>query len=197
MPMITPFGNPDGARSDINEVLNNFVEFDPIRFKGLGLQYNDLSTRVIAGIKGSGKTVYLRRIQDAARSNDSVFADFIQHEPPSTHDIIKFCQVFPEGELDDMWERLWYCAILQSLASYILYHPQLKGLVPGETRDVLLEQNFKFTTPVSIYSQATSILNSTNSQNAYRRFLYDDKWNTIIYHIRFPHCPQFTYLSTR
>jgi len=54
----TPFGNPDGSRSDIHEVVDNFIVFEDLPVTGgLGIRADDLSRRVIVGAKGSGKTV--------------------------------------------------------------------------------------------------------------------------------------------
>src|SRR5215467_9612849 len=75
----TPFGNPDGSRSDIHEVVDNFIVSEDLPVTGgLGIRADDLSRRVIVGAKGSGKNVYLRRLRATASQNESVYADVVQ-----------------------------------------------------------------------------------------------------------------------
>jgi hypothetical protein len=59
-----PFGNPDGSRAPIENILNNFVDFhgNPA-FGALATRPDDATTRVIVGRLGAGKTVYLRRLR--------------------------------------------------------------------------------------------------------------------------------------
>jgi hypothetical protein len=51
-----PFGNPDGSRAAIEEVLEGFVNFgSPLVWGGLAMRDDDRKARVIVGRKGSGK----------------------------------------------------------------------------------------------------------------------------------------------
>ena len=121
----TPFGNPDGSRSDIREVVSNFVSFEELNLAtGLGIRPEDLSVRVIVGAKGSGKTVYLRRLRAAAVENDSVYASTVQQDLPSTSNIVKFCQCFGRMDLTEKWMKLWYCAILRCLVTHVMSSKQ-------------------------------------------------------------------------
>jgi hypothetical protein len=57
-----PFGDPDGARADIQTVMDKFVGFQGQKpWGGIASSPNDRTIRVIVGRKGAGKTVYLRR----------------------------------------------------------------------------------------------------------------------------------------
>src|SRR5215469_5099793 len=62
---VGPFGNPDGSRADIEDLISEFVDFggNPA-FGHLATRANDSQVRVIVGRLGAGKTVYLRRLQD-------------------------------------------------------------------------------------------------------------------------------------
>ena len=62
---VGPFGNPDGSRADIEDLISEFVDFggDPA-YGHLATRANDSMVRVIVGKLGAGKTVYLRRLQD-------------------------------------------------------------------------------------------------------------------------------------
>src|ERR1700761_6261022 len=68
---VGPFGNPDGSRADIEDLINEFVDFggDPA-FGHLATRANDSMVRVIVGKLGAGKTVYLRRLQDFQAHQD-------------------------------------------------------------------------------------------------------------------------------
>jgi hypothetical protein len=59
-----PFGNPDGSRAPIENILDNFVDFhgNPA-FGALASRPDDATTRVLVGRLGAGKTVYLRRLR--------------------------------------------------------------------------------------------------------------------------------------
>ena len=62
---VGPFGNPDGSRADIEDVISEFVDFGGNPAYGhLATRANDSMVRVIVGKLGAGKTVYLRRLQD-------------------------------------------------------------------------------------------------------------------------------------
>jgi hypothetical protein len=66
---VGPFGNPDGSRADIEDLISEFVDFGGNPAYGhLATRANDSKVRVIVGKLGAGKTVYLRRLQIAAGS---------------------------------------------------------------------------------------------------------------------------------
>src|SRR5262245_29242351 len=134
----TPFGNPDGSRSDINEVVDNFITFEDLHApSGLGIRPDDLSRRVIVGAKGSGKTVFLRRLRAAASQNESVYADIVQQDLPATSNIVKFCQCFGKHDLTEKWMQLWYCAIMRSLVTHLLHSRQLSHYLSADQREEL------------------------------------------------------------
>ena len=74
-----PFGNPDGARADLKEVEESFITYYPYGLNFQKDKSNILNKRVIVGAKGSGKTVYLRKIQsilkERAENNPSIYVD--------------------------------------------------------------------------------------------------------------------------
>src|SRR5690242_21257756 len=97
---VGPFGNPDGSRADIDDVISEFVDFggDPA-FGHLATRANDSMVRVIVGKLGAGKTVYLRRLQDFQSRQDSVYADVPQQSLPKTEVIVRACQWFSDSEI--------------------------------------------------------------------------------------------------
>src|SRR3984893_15813237 len=82
---VGPFGNPDGSRADIEDLISEFVDFggNPA-YCHLGARANDSMVRVIVGKLGAGKTVYLRRLEDIQAHQDSVYADVPQQSLPRT-----------------------------------------------------------------------------------------------------------------
>ena len=64
-----PFGNADGARADLKEIEYSFITDFPFSTHINRCQDELLNKRVIVGAKGSGKTVYLRKIQSILKHN--------------------------------------------------------------------------------------------------------------------------------
>ena len=94
---VGPFGNPDGSRADIEDVISEFVDFGGNPAYGhLATRANDSMVRVIVGKLGAGKTVYLRRLQDFQARQDSVYADVPQQSLPKTEVVVKACQWFSD-----------------------------------------------------------------------------------------------------
>jgi hypothetical protein len=177
----TPFGSPDGSRSDIQEVVDNFVTFEELSVStGLGIRPDDLSLRVIVGAKGSGKTVYLRRLRAAAATNESIYADIVQQDLPSTSNIVKFCQCFSKRDLTEKWMQLWYCAIVRSLVTHFLHSKHLSSHLTSEQREELehypAELVPHYRREVSVYSQVTDIIHRYHTAHAYSRFFDHPAW---------------------
>jgi tRNA A-37 threonylcarbamoyl transferase component Bud32 len=177
----TPFGNPDGSRSDIHEVVDNFITFEDLLVPtGLGLRPEDLSRRVIVGAKGSGKTVYLRRLRAAASQNESVYADIVQQDLPATSNIVKFCQCFGKHDLTEKWMQLWYCAIMRSLVTHMLHSKQLSPYLSAAQREEL-ESYVPEIVParrreVSVYSQVTEIIHGHHTAHSFSRYFDHPAW---------------------
>jgi hypothetical protein len=183
-PLQFPFGNPDGARSSLQDLLDEFVPLDGAMFgPGLGTKAEDLGVRVIVGAKGSGKTVYLRRLQASASANPAVYADAIQYDLPATSLVVRFGQEFPAQFTIERWSQLWYCAILRSLISHLLNAPTLREHLSATARDDLLRYEGrlhpKFEVPLSAYSQAIDILVSHTTENQYNRYFNDPAWPVL------------------
>jgi ABC-type dipeptide/oligopeptide/nickel transport system ATPase component len=179
-----PFGNPDGSRADIKDITDGFVIFsDENVWGGIATKKNDFSARIIVGRKGSGKTVYLRRLHSFAQTDESIYTEKFQQALPTTETILKFCNWFKENVLTEKWMELWSRAILRSVMSHILYSPQLISYTDDKRKD-LLKKEFKSIlpdtiTPLNIYSQVSEIINSHHSQNDISLFLSNPKWNQL------------------
>lgn len=181
---VGPFGNPDGSRADLGEVLDSFVDFrgNPA-FGALATRASDATARVIVGRMGAGKTVYLRRLHSYQHQQDSVFACHIQQNVPSTEIIVKACQWFPDAYLTEKWMQLWRCAILRSLATYMLADP---GLAPylTEEEDRMLRRRYldvldDVRRPRAVYSELRSLVSRCNSAYELTRLMDDQRWDDL------------------
>ena len=181
---VGPFGNPDGSRADLDDVLGDFVDFDgDPGYGGLATRADDSKVRVIVGKLGAGKTVYMRRLQDFQSHQDSVYADLPQQSLPKTEVIVKACQWFSGSVLVEKWMQIWERAILRSLASYVLLHRELRHQVPEEQRDEIRETYARllddFRRPRSIYSQVRDIVNERHTAHQLSTYLDDPLWDDL------------------
>jgi hypothetical protein len=179
---VGPFGNPDGSRADIEDVISEFVDFGGNPAYGhLATRANDSKVRVIVGKLGAGKTVYLRRLQDFQAHQDSVYADVPQQSLPKTEVVVKACQWFSDRVLVEKWMQIWERAIMRSLASHLLCRPELRQQLRDEQVGEL-EQSYArllddFRRPRSIYSQVRDIINQRQTAHQLSTYLDDPLWD--------------------
>src|SRR5215813_5144667 len=181
---VGPFGNPDGSRADIEDLIREFVDFsgDPA-FGHLATRANDSMVRVIVGKLGAGKTVYLRRLQDFQSHQGSVYADIPQQSLPKTEVVVKACQWFSDSVLVEKWMQIWERAIMRSLASYVLRRPELRQQLRDDQADEL-EQSYArlledFRRPRSIYSAVRDIINQRHTAHQLSTYLDDPLWDDL------------------
>src|SRR6516165_251565 len=158
---VGPFGNPDGSRADIGDLVSEFVDFggDPA-YGHLATRANDSMVRVIVGKLGAGKTVYLRRLQNYQSHQDSVYADVPQQSLPRTEVVVKACQWFSDSVRVEKWMQIWERAIIRSLVSHVR----------------LLED---FRRPRSIYSEVRDIINQRQTGYQLSTYLDDPLWDDL------------------
>jgi hypothetical protein len=181
---VGPFGNPDGSRADIEDVISEFVDFGGNPAYGhLATHANDSMVRVIVGKLGAGKTVYLRRLQDFQAHQDSVYSDVPQQSLPKTEVIVKACQWFSGSVLVEKWMQIWDRAIMRSLASHLLRRPELRQQMDaGEAEE--LERSYvrlfdDFRRPRTIYSQLRDIINQRQTAHQLSTYLDDPLWDDL------------------
>lgn len=182
--LVGPFGNPDGSRAQIQDILNGFVDFDEDpAFGALAMRASDAMARVIVGRLGAGKTVYLRRLQSHQADSESVYAGNIQQALPATELVVKVCQWFEERFLTDKWIQIWNRAILLSLATTILARQDLKCYVSGARAESIRREYGKllgeFRRPRSIYSELRAILNAYDSAKQLTTYLENPAWDDL------------------
>ncbi len=181
---VGPFGNPDGSRADIEDVLSEFVDFGGNPAYGhLATRANDSKVRVIVGKLGAGKTVYLRRLQDFQSHQDSVYADVPQQSLPKTEVIVKACQWFSDSVLVEKWMQIWERAIMRALASHLLRRPELRQQLRDEQADELERSYARLISdsrrPRSIYSEVRDIINERNTAHQLSAYLDDPLWDDL------------------
>jgi hypothetical protein len=181
---VGPFGNPDGSRADIEDLITEFVDFsgDPA-YGHLATRANDSMVRVIVGKLGAGKTVYLRRLQDFQAHQDSVYADVPQQSLPKTEVVVKACQWFSDSVLVEKWMQIWERAIMRSLASHLLRRPELRQQLRDEQAEEM-EQSYErllddFRRPRSIYGQVRDIINQRHTAHQLSTYLDDPLWDDL------------------
>ena len=181
---IGPFGNPDGSRADIEDVLDDFVDFDgDPGYGGLATRADDSKVRVIVGRLGAGKTVYMRRLQDYQAHQDSVYAGALDQSPPKTEVIVKACQWFSGQVLVEKWMQIWERAIFRSLVSHLLLHKDLRCHVPDDVRTEIWETYGRlledYRRPRSVYSQVRDIINERHTAHQLSTYLDDPLWDDL------------------
>ncbi len=181
---VGPFGNPDGSRADIEDVISEFVDFGGNPAYGhLATRANDSMVRVIVGKLGAGKTVYLRRLQDFQAHQDSVYAGMPQQSLPKTEVVVKACQWFSDRVLVEKWMQIWERAIMRSLASHLLRRPELRQQLHDEQADEI-EQSYgrlldDVRRPRSIYSEVRDIINLRQTGHQLSTYLDDPLWDDL------------------
>src|ERR1700678_1857354 len=181
---VGPFGNPDGSRADIEDLISEFVALGGNPAYGhLATRANDSMVRVIVGKLGAGKTVYLRRLQDFQSRQDSVYADAPQQSLPKTEVVVKACQWFSDQVLVEKWMQIWDRAIMRSLTSHLLTRPELRqqlrdeqiGEIEGSYGRLLDD----FRRPRSIYSEVRDIINQRQTAHQLSAYLDDPLWDDL------------------
>jgi hypothetical protein len=158
------FGSTEGGRTDLEDPLRDFVSFPDALFRsGIGMDANDRTARVLVGRKGSGKTLYLRRLQTAARSENALYADDWRTDLPPTSEIVRlFDWASDSQDAVERWERIWKRAIQRATMSHLQYHPELAKSVGNHLLSLRGYEGVlfaPFAAPVSIYSQVSAIVN--------------------------------------
>jgi hypothetical protein len=194
---IGPFGNPDGSRADLDEVLDSFIDFDGNpAFGALATRANDSMVRVIVGKPGAGKTVYLRTLQSYQRSQESVYAEPPEQSPPSTDVIVEACQWFDnELERQEKWRLLWSRAILRALSSHLLSNRELRNY-PTDAQTRELRENYtailgSFGKPRSVYHELHQIIHEVRNLKGLRAYLSNPLWEELLVLLTeiLPACP--------
>lgn len=180
------FGDSDGALTEIDDLMEQFVTFqEKYLFSGTSNINDETRRRVIVGAKGAGKTVYLRRLKAQMGNNESVFVTSIDRDAPTTSSIIEFSQNFSEKELTEQWMYLWKFAILRSVVSQLLCENKWNYELTESKKDLLksyspkLFPEYKF--PKSIYAEARAVLSKYHTRKDFIRYSEQEGWDDLEY----------------
>ena len=183
------FGDPDGSRTNIDDAVEGFVGFHgQTAFGDLAVAEASLRTRVVVGGKGAGKSRYLRRFAASYRAKPGVhvadgplrYSDVVQKDAPTTLAVVKVSHSVGDPFLTERWQLIWRRAIFRSLVSHLLHSQALSEYVDDDERTELLSDYTghlyrKYRRPVSIYSQASEIIND-HSRSALPGYLDHHDW---------------------
>lgn len=176
-----PFGDPDGARAELADVMQGFVGFrGHPGWGGIATNPDDRSVRVIIGKKGSGKTVYLRRLQVSTMAEDSVFSQKIQSDIPTTAQVLEFCEICQGEQITEKWRELWRVSLHASLLTLFLYKGYFSDYVSEKHRSQLL-QRFEgilpeAKVPHSAYDIISYYISSIRTQSQFKNLVDRREW---------------------
>ena len=177
------FGNPDGSRTEITDMMSEFIVFDKKYFSSGVASPDELKTRVIVGAKGSGKTVYLRRMQANLKLNTSRYVNEIEQEVPATDLVVKFGQCFSGTEITEKWMYVWKFAILRAVISNILKNDEWNKDVSDNDKKRLLEYQDviypPYRVPMTIYSEVRNILSHYSTRNLFNEYAEMREWDEV------------------
>ena len=176
-----PFGSPEGDSANIDDAVDELVSFKGRRFQhGVGMSPDDRTIRVIVGRKGAGKTLYLRRLQDAADQEDSLYADAWQTRLFNSDPVLLVWEWYG-GQAVERWKQIWSVATLRSLVSHVLGSEQLEVSFDQAER---LQYDFsnlypEFNGQASIYDQVTDILAVYSTPASLEQYLNHSRWSAL------------------
>jgi hypothetical protein len=183
--LAAPFGISDGARAEFLDITRDFV---PVRFSSASANLSDASdmrVRVVVGRKGSGKTLYLRRLHAAHSHNHQVYADPVSMTAPSTEEVVRV-NAFYGPDAVESWQQLWHAAILRSVASHLLRNSYLAGY--AEIYRDSLEEAFvalggRASTPRSIGAELREIMGAASTKRSLDSYLRSEHWGELAYYV--------------
>jgi hypothetical protein len=184
---LSPFGDPDGARADLDDVTRGFVGFpNPLIWGGLSSNPSDLRARLFVGRKGSGKTLYLRRSREFTSLSSDVYSLPLEVDPPDTSSVMKFCELFPKYQAREYWKAAWRRAITRASISTLLHTPELRAPLSDDllarfenAYSSLLPPSDRASHSVGIFDCLKDILFRCRTQNAATAYLHSSDWSAV------------------
>jgi hypothetical protein len=159
-----PFGEADGGKAPVHELMSQFLPFDDEKSALLAV-------RVLSGRKGSGKTVALRRLHTAALENDSIYVPQMESEAPPTDDVVRFTtnQMQAGLPVEEEWIQAWRRAIVRSVATHLLYATVGEKALCPDASEALHEYIGKILprirVPSSPYRQLSSLIRTSKGRS--------------------------------
>jgi hypothetical protein len=171
-----PFGDPDGAYAP----LDDFVDCGASTGNAaLQVEETDLRVRVFSGKKGTGKTLYLRRHEAAARTPAHYVVPIAMKPPPSSV-VIDLGQRMDRSLVSSHWRTLWRRAVILSLTSHLLSSSTVLSEERMDWADVPTQLDVLFGADVALDPYAAlNILASRARGPRLERFLTSGEWDIL------------------
>lgn len=176
-----PFGGPEGAWEDLDHV----IQFPAHDFPGLGRNPHNSEIRVVAGALGSGKSLFLRRMQAHQKDDNkrAVYAPDIQRSSDlRTEHVVKFTNSIgaPTGN-SELWKLLWRRAIFRSLSTHLRIN--LGSYLPPDARDFFGKYADLLGEPTrderTVVHEVKELIDSATTGRQYRLRLDNDRWANV------------------
>lgn len=180
-----PFGDADAHGADLDEL--HFVTFQG---GGLSTRENDRRARILVGRKGSGKTLYLRRLRRSAADDLSLFALERESAPPGTKEAMLVFEIADSMDtLKETWPLIWRRAILISVSSYVLFDRRLekRGALTtpdfvsnrAELGELVARLGFRNRVPIEVCETVTVIVSEHGHRGRLDQFLKRQDWQDL------------------
>lgn len=176
-----PFGGPEGAW----EHLDHVIRFPSREFSGLGRNPHNSEIRIVGGALGSGKSLFLRRMQTHQKDDNrrAVYAPDIQRSSDlRTEHVVKFTNAIgaPTGN-SELWKLLWRRAIFRSLATHL--RKNLASYLPPDSIEFFQRNTELLGAPArderTIVHEVKELIDSANTGRSYRLKLDHDGWGDV------------------
>lgn len=179
------FGNPRGR----DENLQNFFDLHDSKFHNKNQSQSAiLYPRITVGSPGSGKSFNLKRQLEYASKSQNVFAEFIENESPPADEIRELHQQLSKQNrnISHTWKRIWYCAILTSVASHIInnkdWHTEKNSSIVENIKN-LISQEFSLRTVRVLQVMGKIIRQHSKTVNQLINYINHEKWSNLEHEI--------------
>jgi hypothetical protein len=183
-PGAAPFGDPDAARADLDAVMADYVPLGLVRGQRVEPGVS-MMTRIVAGRKGAGKTLFLRRLHAAASAHNAVYADVVSSTTPTTSEVVRIASAYRPPAIAEMWTSVWRAAILRATASHMLHAFALARYLDPDIRlaleDLYRQLGSRSSVPRSIGAELRDILAGTPSARMLESYIERYEWDDLAY----------------
>lgn len=179
-----PFGRADGSKEDFDR----FITFtNQVAWNGLALRKDDISVPAIIGRKGSGKTYYLRRLEDHGVQRKDIYVVRSNAKAPNPVKIRNIGSSLSANSGSSSWQTFWRRSILYALSSQFLCHKPTseqkqyfggikvnKGELQRQYSDIFEDDTFQ--TSMGVFTAADIILNRYPEPDELEEYLALSAW---------------------
>ena len=189
MNRLNPFGEPEGGRANIEDVMEGFIETNFGSFSSVVDADTCDKVRVIVGAKGTGKTVYMRRFSIHAEQylRDANRPYVVVNEPefPETDAVKNFCKLWSKGTVSEKWTNVWKCALTRALVSHLLYVTALSSVLTDKDRENIMSfvgaDNIlpAFSCEMSAYAELKAVLSRIKTVSDFEMYVNNYNWDML------------------